>query len=82
MKVEIKDFSFKTDPIQTKVGDTITWTNDDTTPHSAALDNGSCPTDTIQPGNSGSLQFTLAGTYPYHCAIHPTQMKGTIVVSG
>ena len=82
VKVDIKDFSFKTDPIQAKVGDTITWTNGDTTPHSAALDDGSCATDTIQPGNSGSLQFTLAGTYPYHCAIHPTQMKGTIVVSG
>jgi len=82
VKVEIKDFSFKTEPVQAKVGDTITWTNNDTAPHSAALDDGSCPTDTIQPGTSGNLKFTVAGTYPYHCAIHPTQMKGTIVVSG
>lgn len=82
VKVEIKDFAFKTEPIQAKVGDTITWTNNDTAPHSAALDDGSCATDTIQPGTSGNLTFTVAGTYPYHCAIHPTQMKGSIVVSG
>jgi len=82
VKVDITDFKFNTEPVQAKVGDTITWTNKGAVPHSAALDDGSCPTDTIQPGTSGSLQFTLAGTYPYHCAIHPTQMKGTIVVSG
>ena len=82
VQVEIKDFSFKPEPIQAKVGDTITWTNNDSTPHSAALDDGSCPTDTIQPGTAGNLKFSVAGTYPYHCAIHPTQMKGTIIVSG
>jgi plastocyanin len=80
--VDITDFKFNTEPVQAKVGDTITWTNKGAVPHSAALDDGSCPTDTIQPGTSGNLKFTVAGTYPYHCAIHPTQMKGTIVVSG
>lgn len=82
VKVDISDFKFDTEPVQAKVGDTITWTNTGSVPHSAALDDGSCPTDTIQPGTSGNLKFTVAGTYPYHCAIHPTQMKGTIVVSG
>jgi plastocyanin len=83
VEIEIEDFKFKTEPIQAKVGDTITWTNKDTTPHSAAPDNNpECATDTLNQGSSGSITYTVAGTYPYHCAIHPTQMKGTIVVSG
>ena len=67
IEVEIQDFSFKTEPIQAKVGDTITWTNKDTTPHSASPDNNpECATDTLNQGSSGSITYTVAGTYPYH----------------
>jgi plastocyanin len=83
IEVEIEDFAFKTEPIQAKVGDTITWTNKDGTPHSASPDaNPECATDTLNKDASGSITYSVAGTYAYHCAIHPTQMKGTIVVSG
>ena len=83
VEVEIEDFAFKPEPIQAKVGDTITWTNKDTTPHSASPDaNPECATDTLNKDAAGSITYTVAGTYAYHCAIHPTQMKGTIVVSG
>ena len=47
----------------------------------ATLDGGQCATPTIQPGKSDGLVFTTAGTYKFHCAIHPTQMTGTITVS-
>jgi plastocyanin len=83
VEIEIENFAFKPEPIQAKVGDTITWTNKDDTPHSAAPDaNPECATDTLQKGVAGSITYSVAGTYAYHCAIHPTQMKGTIVVSG
>ncbi|HYN70250.1 MAG TPA: cupredoxin family copper-binding protein [Candidatus Eisenbacteria bacterium] len=82
IEVEIEDLTFKTEPVQAKVGDTISWTNKDDVPHSAALDDGSCATDTLNKGDAGNLTFSAPGTYAYHCAIHPTQMKGTIVVSG
>jgi plastocyanin len=75
----IKDFKFAPDPVQAKVGDVITWTNNDTAPHTASLVDGTCGTDTIQPGATGSLVFAVAGTYPYKCRIHP-QMKGTVEV--
>jgi plastocyanin len=82
VQAQIKDFAFTPASISAKVGDTITWTNNDTTPHTPALDDGTCSTDALSQGAKGSLTFSAPGTYPYHCAIHPTTMKGTIVVSG
>jgi plastocyanin len=68
-------------PINAKVGDVITWTNNDTVPHRVALDDGSCAmSDNIPGGGSKSLVFSVAGTFPFHCAVHPT-MKGTITIS-
>jgi len=79
----IKDFKFAPQPIQAKVGDVITWTNQDgATPHSATLDDGTCDTKPIAGGASASLVFSAPGTYKYHCSVHPTQMTGyTIVVT-
>ena len=78
--VAIKDFAFGPADIQAKVGDIITFTNGDSAPHTATLDDGSCSTGTISPGSADGLTFTAAGTYPFHCKIH-SQMKGTITVS-
>jgi plastocyanin len=80
VSVEIKDFKFGTDPVEAKVGDVIGWTNGDSAPHTATLDDGSCDTGNINEGATGLLVFNEAGTYTYHCNIHTT-MKGTINVS-
>jgi plastocyanin len=78
--VSIKDFAFAPADITAKVGQVITFTNNDSAPHTATLDDGSCSTGTISPGTSDGLMFSVAGTYPFHCKIH-TNMKGTITVS-
>ena len=68
-------------PINAKVGDVITWTNSDSVPHKVALDDGSCQmSSNIPGGGSKSLVFSVAGTFPFHCAVHPS-MKGTITIS-
>ena len=68
-------------PVTAKVGDVITWTNSDTVSHKVALDNGTCAMSANIPGGgSKSLVFSIAGTYPFHCAVHPS-MKGTITIS-
>jgi plastocyanin len=69
-------------PISAKVGDVITWTNSDDVPHKVGLDDGSCTMGAnIAPsGGTASLVFTKAGTYAFHCTIHPS-MKGTITIS-
>jgi len=75
VSVEIVDFAYSPQPVSAKVGDVIGWTNGDDAPHTATLDDGSCGTDNIQNGATGLLVFNEAGTFTYHCNVHPTQMK-------
>ncbi len=77
--VTIKDFKYSPQPVQAKVGDVVAWKNDDSAPHSATMDSGACDTETIAVGATAMLVFTAAGTYTYHCAIHPGQMKDVTV---
>lgn len=78
--VTIAEFAFNPADITATVGQTITFTNNDSAPHTATLDDDSCGTPNIANGESDGLLFSAAGTYPFHCAIHPN-MKGTITVS-
>jgi plastocyanin len=79
--VAVADFSFTPSNITASTGQVIAFSNGGGTGHTATLDGGQCATGTISPGKSDGLVFTTAGTYKFHCAIHPTQMTGTIVVS-
>jgi plastocyanin len=78
--VAIKDFAFGPADIQAKVGQIIAFTNGDSAPHTATVNDGSCSTGTISPGKADGLLFSIAGTYPFHCKIH-SNMKGTITIS-
>lgn len=78
--VTIAEFAFPS-TIDAKVGDVIGFTNKDSAPHTATLDDDSCTTDNIAQDGSAGLTFSAAGDYPFHCRIHP-QMVGTIKVAG
>jgi plastocyanin len=78
-EVGIENFTFTPGDVTAAVGETITWTNADSAPHTATLDDDSCSTDNIAQGASAGLVFDAAGTYPYHCKIHPN-MHGTITI--
>lgn len=79
--VDIKDFAFSPDPIEIAVGDSVTWTNGDTVPHTAtARDRAVLQSGTIAPGERFTQTFDQAGTIEYFCEFH-AGMKGTIVVS-
>lgn len=70
-----------TQPLSAKVNDVVTWTNGDTVPHRVQLDDNSCGMSAnIAGGGTKSLVFSKAGTYPFHCTVHPS-MKGTITIS-
>jgi plastocyanin len=77
--VTIADFHFTPPTTTVHVGDTITWTNDGPSSHTATAKDGSFNTGTLSKGQSASHTFTKAGTYAYVCTIHPF-MHGTITV--
>ena len=77
--VMIKDFAYAPKTITIKVGDTVTWENQDSMAHTATADDESFDTGLLAKGEKGSVTFDKAGTYAYHCTPHP-QMKGTIIV--
>lgn len=77
--VTISDFKFTPASITIHVGDTVTWTNNGPSAHTATANNGSFNTGVLQKGHSGSHTFTTAGTFTYICQIHPF-MHGTVVV--
>lgn len=78
--VTIQGFAFDPAGLTVKAGTTVTWTNQDSTNHTATADDGSFNCGVISHGTSKSFTFTTAGTFAYHCAIH-TYMKGTITVT-
>jgi LPXTG-motif cell wall-anchored protein len=77
--VTIADFSFAPGSITINQGDTVTWTNNGPTPHSATATNGSFDTGIFPKGQSRTHTFNEAGTFSYICTPHP-YMKGTVVV--
>ena len=78
--VVIKNFSFSPNPITVKAGTPITVINDDNTTHTFTADNGAFDTGDLNSGQRRSLTVDRAGTYPYHCEIHPF-IKATLRVS-
>jgi plastocyanin len=62
------------------VGQTVTWTNSGAVAHDAAATDGSWKTSLLEPGASGSVTFSVPGTYTYICTPHPW-MQATIVVT-
>jgi plastocyanin len=77
--VTVADYQFTPGSTTIHVGDTITWTNNGPSAHTATAHNGSFNTGVLQKGQSASHTFTQPGTYTYYCQIHPF-MHGTIVV--
>jgi len=91
--ISIKNLAFNPSMLTINVGDTVVWTNEDGATHTVTSDSGSeLDSGTLAGKSSGgyytppsaggtySHTFTTAGTFAYHCNIHPSMMKGTIVV--
>jgi len=78
--VTIQDFAFGPQTLEIAAGTTVTFTNNDSAPHTATADDGSFDTGQLDQGASASVTFDTPGTYTYVCAFHPN-MTGTIVVS-
>ena len=81
--VTIVGFAFDPQTVTVQVGDTVTWMNQDGTPHTVTSDPGTPEAFdlAIADGASASFTFDSPGTYAYHCTIH-RGMAGTVVAQG
>lgn len=80
--ISIADFAFSPASVTVSVGDTVTWTNNDAgIPHTVSSDSGSeLASGQLAGGASYQKTFTSAGSYAYHCDIHPS-MTGLVIVT-
>jgi plastocyanin len=77
--VSIVNFEFSPATLSVPVGTKVTWTNKGSAAHTVTADQGAFDSHAVQPGASFAFTFTKAGTYAYHCTIHPS-MKATVAV--
>ena len=78
-KVSIEDFYFEPADVAIQPGDTVMWVNEGNTPHTVTSDDGWFDSEVLNPGESFTLTFPEAGTFSYHCEIHPS-MTGSVTV--
>jgi plastocyanin len=81
INVKITKTGFSPKSVVINFGDTVRWTNSDTTNHQIVADNGSFASPILKPKQTYSFTFKTAGRFPYHDAIHPL-LKGVITVKG
>jgi plastocyanin len=77
--VTIANMSFGKLPSELKVGDTITFTNQDTVPHTVTARDHSFDLR-IAPRKSDTLTLKKAGSFPFYCIYH-SGMRGTLTVT-
>jgi plastocyanin len=78
--VTIDNFTFDESSVSASVGDTVRWTNEQSTTHTVTSGDELWDS-TLSSGDMFEFTFDEAGSYPYFCAIHPS-MTGTIEVAG
>jgi plastocyanin len=71
--------AFVPDDLSIAVGATVTWTNTDSISHTSTSNAVGWDSGIIAPGRQFSVTYQTAGTFPYHCTIHPG-MVGTVIV--
>jgi plastocyanin len=82
--VTISDFTFIPPDAEAQVGSELTWTNEDSTPHTATSGtspsaDGTFDTESIEEGETATVTFDEPGTFEYFCTFH-AYMTGTVTV--
>jgi plastocyanin len=82
VQIKMQNIAFAPKATTVKVGEKVTWTNDDSVDHNVTANSGA-DFKSKDFGNGGTFSFTpdKAGTIKYVCTIHPG-MVGTLTVTG
>jgi plastocyanin len=78
--VTIQGFAFHPSTLTVKAGTKVTFTNEDSAPHTATSQGGTTlDSGDLAKGQTYTVTMSTPGTYHYICNIHQ-YMKGTIIV--
>jgi plastocyanin len=77
--IEIDNFAFAPAALTVTAGTTVTWKNEDDSPHRIGDKNGTLKSAALDTDDTFSHTFAAPGEYPYICTIHP-YMAGKIIV--
>jgi plastocyanin len=77
--VQIDNFAFAPAALTVTTGTTVTWKNEDDSPHRIGDKNGTFKSAALDTDDTFSHTFAAPGEYPYICTIHP-YMVGKIIV--
>lgn len=78
---KIANFMFQPTPLRVSAGTRVVFSNRSQVSHTATANGGGFDTGVIRPGHAAAVTFARAGTYVFHCEIHPF-MHGRIIVGG
>ena len=75
-------FGFTPTTLENRAGTTVIWKNRSSVPHTVTSDDGTTfDSGTLAVGGTFRFTFKTAGTFSYHCNIHPHMRSVIIVVS-
>ena len=78
--IKMQNIAFDPKDVTVKVGQKVTWTNDDSVDHNVTSKSGeTIKSDNFGKGGTFSFTPTKAGKISYVCTIHPG-MTGTLTV--
>jgi plastocyanin len=73
-------YHFTPPSVSVSVGDSVTWENTTDATHTVTSDDGTeLDSGSVTDGKTFKHTFSTAGTFSYHCSIHP-YMTGTVIV--
>ncbi len=87
---EGESLGFDPNELSVQAGTAVVLANVGGKPHSLTADDGTFDTGIVNPGAQGgrfaganaSIVPGQAGTFPFHCEVHPDAMKGVLTVTG
>ena len=79
-QVSMEGIAFNPSEVSVGVGDTVTWTNNESVAHDVTADSfSSGEPGGMMSGDTFEHTFEEAGTFDYVCTVHPG-MEGTVTV--
>ncbi|MDQ4101302.1 MAG: cupredoxin domain-containing protein [Thermoproteota archaeon] len=72
--------SYTPNPTEVKVGEVVTWVNEDSAIHTATSTDGTFDSDILRRGQTYNHTFNSVGEYSHFCKLHP-DMVGRVIVT-